>query len=212
MRTSSHQVFSGTNFGDQSINTAVQRYLERLEEWADRPLMKSIKDQCKGLHRGGKKTLAVIQAGHQPAGEQLCWKSTGGPVWQQSWTWACRISWQHRWPAATWVVRTGAWLVPWGKQLPTSYSRAHQDHCVWLCSPPLQTPRTRKTLITLTHERAARLVKGQEHMHCAERLRAVGLLSLQKGRSGGGSNSSLPTPGGLFTVVSGGKMRDNGPD
>lgn len=137
------------------------------------------------LARGGEKNVAVIQAGHQPAGEQLCWKSTGGPVWQQSWTWACRISWQHRWPAATWVVRTGAWLVPWGKQLPTSYSRAHQDHCVWLCSPPLQTPRTRKTLITLIHERAARLVKGQEHMHCAERLRAVGLLSLQKGRSGG---------------------------
>lgn len=128
---------------------------------------------CTGV---GKKTLAVIQSGHQPTGE---------PVRQQSWPWACRISWQHRWPAATWVVGTGASLVPWGKQLPTSYSRAHQDHCVWLCSPPLQICRTIKTLITLTYERAARLVKRQEHMHCAERLRAVGLLSLQKGRSKG---------------------------
>lgn len=77
---------------------AIQGDLGRLEEWADRNLMKFNKDNCRALYLGGKNHQiliwnsnysVMIQAGDWLVGEQFCWKGLGalhgassGP-WQQ---------------------------------------------------------------------------------------------------------------------------------
>jgi len=80
-------------------------------------------------------------------------------------------------PTVPWAASPAAWAAGRGREFcPSALVRPHQESCVQLWSPQ----HRRHEAVGVGSEEATKMIQGLEHLCCEERLRELGLFSLEK--------------------------------
>ena len=155
---------------------AIQSDLERLEKWAHVNLMRFNKAKCRVLHLGrgnprcvqtGRRTHTCGE-GHGGSGGQRAGHEQQCALTARKATSALGCT--HRGLAAG---REG--IVP----LCSALVRPHLQYCVHAWGPQRKKDRE---LLERVQRRAAEMLRGLQHLPCEDRLRELGLFSLEKRR------------------------------
>ncbi|GAB0178729.1 mitochondrial enolase superfamily member 1 [Grus japonensis] len=160
---------------------AIQRDLDRLERWAPVNRMKFNKAKCKVLHVGQRNPKHDYRLGEEWIESSPKEKDLG--VWideKLNMSRQCALAAQKA-NSVLGCLNSGVTSRSREVILPlhSALVRPHLEYCIQLWGPQY---RRDMELLERVQRRAMKLIRGMEHLSCEDRLRELGLFSLEKRR------------------------------